>query len=179
MKKCKDTFGNGYIDNIYTFLRLEQPSKSKYKEKELYNSVMQKTGIAGLNKNQNIWIADRYLTYRYLDILKYGNFDKIKEQVNKDINNIKKVTIFDKLKSTKKIILKEAYDLYKMQIKFEEFISKVKSGELDINEFKLLVTGASFIFNFYKNKNQYMIDIHIIILLQFMIQIQTYCIIMN
>ncbi len=119
---------------------------------------MQKTGITGLNKNQKIWITDRYLTYRYLDMLKYGNFDKIKEQVNKDINNIKKVTIFEKIKSVRKIILKEAYDLYKMQIKFEEFISNVKNGELDINEFKLLVTGASFIFNFYKNKNQYKKD---------------------
>ena len=59
--------------------------------------------------------------------------------------------------STKKIKLKEAYDLYKKQIKFDNNLSKLSNSKYEENneKLKLLITSFSFIFNMYKNKNQY------------------------
>ncbi len=158
MKKCKDTFGNGCINNIYTFLKLEKPSKAKYKEKELYNSVINKTGIGGLNKNQKIWLTDRYLTYKYLDSLKYGDFTKLKKSITLDIENIKSVQKESNLKSLKKITLKESYDLYKKENKFKKKIKELLDLKMVENwdsKIKLLLTSFSFIFNMQINKKQY------------------------
>lgn len=65
--------------------------------------------------------------------MRYGNFEKLKEQINTDIENVNKVE------------------------KFEDNLNKLENnnyGEEDEN-FKLLITSFSFIFNMYGNKNQY------------------------
>ena len=78
MKKSKTVFGNGCINNIYKFLEFPKPGKGKNKEQFLYKNIMKKTNISSINKEQKIWLTDRYLTYQYIDKLQYGNFTKLK-----------------------------------------------------------------------------------------------------
>ena len=156
MKKSKNEFGNGCINNIYKFLDIEKPTRGKNKELFLYKNIMQRTNISKINKEQKIWLADRYLTYQYLDKLKYGNFEKLKKQINEDIENVDKIEKFEEMITARKIKLKEAYDLYKKETKFKTNLAKIENNEYKEDEnIKLLITGFSYIFNMYKNKNQY------------------------
>lgn len=157
MKKSKSQFGNGCINNIFKFLDMKKPARGKNKEQLLYRNIMNKTNISRINKEQKIWLADRYLTYQYLDKLHYGNFDKLKEQINTDIDNINQVEKFEEMITTRKMKLKEAYDLYKKERKFENNLSKLENSnyEEDDEKLKLLITSFSYIFNMYRNKNQY------------------------
>lgn len=157
MKKSKSQFGNGCINNIFEFLDIKKPTRGKDKEQLLYRNIMNKTNITGVNKKQKNWLTDRYLTYQYLDKLHYGNFDKLKEQINTDIGKVNKVKKFEEMITTRKIKLKEAYDLYKKERKFENNLSKLENSnyEEDDEKLKLLFTSFSYIFNMYRNKNQY------------------------
>lgn len=157
MKKSKNQFGNGCINNIFKFLDIKKPNRCKSKEQLLYKSIMNRTSILGINKEQKIWLTDRYLTYQYLDKLHYGNFEKLKEQINTDIENVNKVEKFEEMITTKKMKLKEAYDLYKRERKFEDNLNKLESNDYgdEDEEFKLLIASFIFIFNMYGNKNQY------------------------
>ena len=65
MKKSKNQFGNGCINNIFEFLNMKKPARGKNKEQFLYRSIMNETGISKINKEQKIWLTDRYLTYQY------------------------------------------------------------------------------------------------------------------
>lgn len=52
--------------------------------------------------------------------------------------------------------LKQAYDLYKKVIKFQDGIDKISKGNLtDEDSIKIIITSLSFIFNMGKNKKQY------------------------
>ncbi len=157
MKKSKNEFGNGCINNIYKFLDIEKPARGKNKELLLYKSIMQRTNISKINKEQKIWLTDRYLTYQYLDKLKYGNFEKLKKQINEDIENVSKIEKFEEMITARKMKLKQAYDLYKKERKFESNLDKLENSnyEKDNEKLKLLITSFSYIFNMYRNKNQY------------------------
>ena len=156
MKKSKNEFGNGCINNIYKFLDIKKPVRGKNKELLLYKNIMQRTNISKINKEQKIWLADRYLTYQYLDKLKYGNFEKLKKQINEDIENVSKIEKFEEMVTARKMKLKEAYDLYKKEVKFEANLAKLENNEYkEDKDIKLLITSFSYIFNMYKNKNQY------------------------
>lgn len=156
MKKSKTVFGNGCINNIYKILGFPKPGKGKNKEQFLYKNIMKKANISNINKEQKIWLTDRYLTYQYIDKLQYGNFTKLKKQINEDIEKVNKVEKFEDLVTTKKMKLKEAYDLYKKERKFETNLDKIKNKNFkDDEELKLLITSMSFIFNMYRNKDQY------------------------
>ena len=156
MKKSKNQFGSGCINNVIKFLNITKPSRIKNKEQLLYKNIMKRTNISNINKQQQIWLADRYLTYQYLDNLHYGNFDNLKQQINIDIENVNNVSRFEELSTVRKIKLKEAYDLYKKEKKFDTNIHKIKNNKYkDDKELKLLITSISFIFNMYKNKTQY------------------------
>ena len=151
MSKVKDTFGKGCINNIYKFLNINAAVKLKNKEKFLYQDIMAQTGYTGLNNKQKIWLTDRYLTYRYLSVIKYGNFDKIKKEIKEDIENINKVNKFGMLTTVNKITLKDAYDMYKKQNKFESNLKKLKRDKFDIDEVKIF----NFIFRLYQKQNAY------------------------
>ena len=157
MKKSKDIFGSGCTNNIFKFLNIEKPTRCKNKEQLLYKNIMKITNVSKINNNQKIWLTDRYLTYQYLNQLHYGDFENLKKQLRQDIENIDKVEEFDKLITARKIKLKEAYDLYKRERKFETSLNKVKDTEnyKEDEKIKLLISGFSYIFNMYQNKNQY------------------------
>lgn len=58
--------------------------------------------------------------------------------------------------TARKMKLKEAYDLYKKEIKFETNLAKLENNDYkEDKNIKLLITSFSYIFNMYKNKNQY------------------------
>ena len=57
--------------------------------------------------------------------------------------------------TSRKIKLKEAYDLYKKELKFERELDKLKNNDYEEEKLKLLITSFSYIFNMHKNKNQY------------------------
>ena len=156
MKRSKTLFGSGCINNIFEFLEIPKPARGKNKEPILYKNLMRKSGISGINNNQKIWLVDRYLTYQYLDKLIYGDFDKLKKQIDKDIQNVNKVSKFEDLKTSGKIKLKQAYDLYKKVEKFQNRINEFKKGNvIDEESIKLLIANCSFVFNMGKNKSQY------------------------
>ncbi len=156
MKVSNNIFGNGCIKNIYSFLNLKMPKKIKIRENTLYKNVMRINNIQSINKYQQIWLTDRYLTYQYLDNIPYGNNNRIKKQITYDIKNIKQLKKDEKPKSAKNISLKQAYDLYKKVIKFQNGIDKISKGNFtDEDSIKAIITSISFIFNMSKNKKQY------------------------
>lgn len=156
MKVSNDIFGNGCIKNIYSFLDLKMPKKVKLREKTLYKNVMELTSTYSINKNQKLWLIDRYLTYQYLNRIPYGNYNEIKDQINYDIQNIKQIKKDEEPKSAKSMSLKQAYDLYKKVMKFQDGIDKINNGDFtDEDSIKTLITSFSFIFNMSRNKSQY------------------------
>ena len=156
MKNSKDIFGNNCIKNIYSFLNLKMPKKLKLREDTLNKYVMKITNSNSLSRNQKKLLVDRYLTYQYLDKIFYGNLDKLKFQVNDDIQNVHKANKYEDLKSKSKMSLNQAYNLYKKVNKFQESITKIKEHNFkDKESVKLLISSFSFIFNLSKNKNQY------------------------
>ena len=155
MKKAKTIFGSGCILSIYKFLNLDIPKSSKTREQYLYKSIMEQTNTKKLNSDQKVWLADRYLTYQYLDKLQYGDFSEIKSELNTDIANVSKVSNFSMLMTANKIKLKEAYDLYKKEQKFNQNINSLKSNEDKDITLKFLTSSFSYIFNMGKNANQY------------------------
>ena len=156
MKVSNDVFGNGCVKNIYSFLDLNMPKKVSLREKTLYNNVMKLTNTKNININQKIWLTDRYLTYQYLNKIPYGNYNIIKKQINHDMQNIKQMKKGKELKSAKTISLKQAYDLYKKVMKFQDGIDKISNGNFtDEDSIKTIITSISFIFNLTKNKKQY------------------------
>ena len=160
MKKSRDTFGRGCINNILKFLDIKKSIKGKNKEQFLYKKIIKLTGNPKINDKQKVWLTDRYLTYKYLDKLYYGNFESLKNQINSDIINIEKAEKIEDLKTIQKIRLKEAYDLYKKENKFKSAINKVKTDNIhkEKEKIKLLISASSYIFNMYKNKSQYKKD---------------------
>ena len=87
MKVSNDVLGNGCVRNIYSFLDLKMPRKVNHREETLYKNIMKINNINSINKNQKIWLTDRYLTYQYLNRIPYGNYNTIKNQINNDIQN--------------------------------------------------------------------------------------------
>lgn len=156
MNRSKNVFGSGCTNNLFKFLNIEKPNRCKNKEQFLYKNIMQRTNISKLDNNQKIWLTDRYLTYQYLDKLKYGNFTKLKAQINEDISKVNQVSRFEELTTSRRIKLKEAYELYKKEQKFNTNIEKLKQvNPTDDKNIKLILASISFIFNMNKNKNQY------------------------
>lgn len=156
MKVSNNTFGNGCIKNIYSLLDMKMPKKVKYREEKLSKNIMKLTSTYSINKNQKLWLTERYLTYQYLNKIQYGNYNKIKNQIKYDIQNIKQIKKDEEPKSAKSMSLKQAYDLYKKVMKFQNGIDKIsKCNFTDEDSIKTLITSFSFIFNMSKNKSQY------------------------
>ena len=150
----KGNIGQGCIKNIYSFLNFKMPKRLKLRENELYDNIMKTTNKRNLNKEHKLILADRYLTLKYMESMKYGDFDKLKSQVKNDIEIIDNKVDINGLNSTKKISLKSIYDLYKKQNKFEEIINKLKNVK-SIDVVPALLASFSFIFNMSNNKTQY------------------------
>lgn len=156
MKVSDGVFGNGCVRNIYTFLDFKMPKKVSLREETLYKNIMKMNNINSLNKNQKIWLTDRYLTYQYLNRIPYGDYNAIKNQINYDIQNIKQIKTDKEPKSAKNMSLKQAYDLYKKVMKFQNGIDKISKGNFtDEDSIKTIITSIGFIFNISKNKKQY------------------------
>ena len=156
MKRSKNQFGDGCINNVYTFLDIDEKVKRKDKEKILYQNIMDRTNISKLNNNQKIWLTDRYLTYKYLAKLPYGNFEDLKREIDRDIKRMNNIKKFTEIHTAKTMELKTAYDLYKKERKFQTSLDNVKNDANSADEkLKLLLTSFSYIFNLRKHKNQY------------------------
>ncbi len=156
MKVSSNVFGNSCLKNIYLFLDLKMPKKINIREKTLYNNIMKLTDNKNINKYQQMWLTDRYLTYQYLNKIPYGNYNIIKNQVNYDIKNIQQTNKDEIPKSAKTISLNQAYGLYKKVRKFQEGIYKISKGNFtDKDSIKTMITSISFIFNLSRNKKQY------------------------
>ena len=141
----------------YIFIfRFKNAPKSKMREEILYKNVMRLTNTKNINTKQQIWLTDRYLTYQYLNRIPYGNYNSVKNQIDYDIQNINKIKSDEEPKSAKSMSLKQAYDLYKKVIKFQDGIEKISKGNYtDEDSIKTIITSFSFIFNMAKNKKQY------------------------
>ncbi len=129
MKIATTVFGSGCIKSIYKLLDLKIPKNVKDKESYLYKSIMKRLNIKNLSADQKIWLTDRYLTYQYIDNLKYGDYAKLKDELNKDIAKISKIENYSQFETANKVELKQAYTLYKKEEKFENYISKVNYVE--------------------------------------------------
>ena len=152
MKKTKTVFGTGCIKSIYKLLDLEMPKKSKEKEKYLYKSIMTITNKKSLNANQKVWLADRYLTCKYLENLHYGDFEDIKIQLNSDIENISEVNDFSMFATSSVISLKDAYLMYKREQKFNKNLDKLKETDSkDDIAMKFILATFTGVFNIKKD----------------------------
>ncbi|MBR2744035.1 MAG: hypothetical protein IKE01_01890 [Clostridia bacterium] len=158
MKKTKTVFGSGCILNVYKLLNCDLPKKVKNRESYLYKCIMKQTNMKNLNADQKVWLVDRYLTYQYLDKLKYGDYNQIKSELKEDISRIGNTSGFSMLVTATKIKLKEAYSLYKREQKFNLNLNKLKSSKDKDLFTKILTGGFSYIFNISKNSNQFYMD---------------------
>ena len=96
------------------------------------------------------------LIFIYLLVYTSIQMYQIKNQINYDIQNIKQTKKDEEPKSAKTMSLKQAYDLYKKVIKFQDGIDKISNGNFtDEDSIKTIITSISFIFNLTKNKKQY------------------------
>lgn len=129
MKTATTVFGSGCIKSIYKILGIKPPKNVKDKESYLCKSIMKELNIKNLNSNQKVWLVDRYLTYQYIDKLKYGNYTELKDELNEDIEGVNEVVEFSEFKTAKKVELKQAYTLYKKEEKFDKYISKVSYAQ--------------------------------------------------
>ena len=156
MKISKGIFGSGCIKNIYSFLDMPMPKRTKLREETLTNNIVRINRIKKVNKYQKMWLTDRYLTLQYLNRIPYGNYKKITNQIDNEIKNIDQINKNEEPKSSKNMSLKQAYDLYKKSTKFIEGIKKIKEGNfVDKESLKLIISGFSYIFNIGKNSSQY------------------------
>ena len=154
MRNSSKIFGAGCIKHTYQLLNLSMPRTQK--ENFLYETIMKKRKIKNLNKNQKIWLTDRYLTNEYLLKVDYGNFAKIQQEINKDIENVERVSKFEELKTSAKFSLKQAYEMYKRAKKFKESLEKLKKMDIrDEETQKFIKANFSYIFHMYKNRTQY------------------------
>lgn len=132
------------------------PKKVKLREVTLYNNVMKKNNISNINTHQKVWLTDRYLTLQYLKRIPYGNYTKLTNQIDVEIKNIGQLKKEEKPKSSKKMSLNQAYNLYKKATRFFYGIENLRKGDFtDEESIKLIITGFSFIFNMRKNSEQY------------------------
>lgn len=97
-------------------------------EQNLYKYIMKKFNINKLNSTQKHWLTDRYLTYQYIDNLKYGNYSDLKSELKNDISNVSEIVEYSEFKTAKKVELKQAYTLYKKEEKFDEFLNKINTA---------------------------------------------------
>ena len=156
MKTSKDTFGNGCIRNIYSFLEMDMPKQASQREKTLYNNIMKTNNIHGINNHQKIWLTDRYLTKQYLDGIHFCDYTKITNQIDSEIQNIINLKNDEQPKSAKTITLNQAYNLYKKVLKFEKAIKSLRVENFtDEDKIRFFITSTSFIFHIKQNKNQY------------------------
>lgn len=156
MKKTNNQFGNGCLNNIYKFLEIEKPKHLKDREKCLYKNVVKKTCAVNLNKEQEIWLTDRYLARQYLDGLHNEEFEKLKAQLDNDIETIKRGGGLKELITYIPLPLKVAYNIYKAEIKFVKLLNQFQRElKTDPGKIKLTLSSLSFIFNFANNKNKY------------------------
>lgn len=151
MKTATTIFGNGCIKSIYKMLDIKIPKKIKDRESYLYKSIMKKLNIKNLNKNQKIWLADRYLTYQYIEKLKYGDYTELKNELNEDIANTSEIVEFSEYKTAEKVELKQAYTLYKKEEKFDKYISKVK----DLQDISIILKASPINLIIKKNTNPF------------------------
>lgn len=87
MKTSKDIFGNGCVRNIYSFLEMNMPKRVKLRETALCNNIMKKNNIRNINPYQKMWLTDRYLTQQYLYKVPYGNYNRLTNQINFNMND--------------------------------------------------------------------------------------------
>ena len=154
MKKSMKLLGNGCMKKAYNLLDLSMPKFQK--EDFLYESIMKKNGIRSLNEKQKIWLTDRYLTNQYLLKIPYGNFLEIQKEINQDIAKVKKVSKIEELKSSAKLSLKQAYEMYKRAEKFKVALETLKKMNIrDEETQKFIKASFSYIFHIYKNRTQY------------------------
>ncbi len=140
MKTSKSLFGNGCIKSIYKLLNLDMPQKVKDMEHHLSKYIMKQVNITKLNTIQKQWLTDRYLTYQYIDNLKYGDYTELKEELKCDISNVGEIVEFSEFKTAEKIELKQAYTLFKKEEKFESYLYKInKAGEIAKGTLGLLI----------------------------------------
>lgn len=125
MKTAKTIFGNGCLKNIYKLLDLKFPKNVKDRESYLIKNIMKKLNIKCLNAKQKVWLADRYLTYQYVDNLKYGDYTELKNELSEDIENVEEIVEISEFKTAEKIELKQAYILYRKEEKFERYLNKL------------------------------------------------------
>ena len=150
----KGNIGQGCIKNIYSFLSFKMPKKLKLRENELYGNIMKATNKKNLNKEHKLILVDRYLTLKYLESMKYGDFDKLKDEIKNDIDIINNNVDVNTLSTIEKVTLKSVYNSYKNQEKFDENIVKLR-GAKTLQAIQVLIPSFNFIFNFSNNKSQY------------------------
>ena len=125
MKKSKYNFGSGCIKSIYKLLDIKIPQKVCDREKYLYKYIMKETGEKNLNKDQKIWLLDRYLTGKYIDNIRYCNCSEVKSELEKEILTIGKTKRNSELKTIKVVTLKDSYSMYRKEQKFNRYIEKI------------------------------------------------------
>lgn len=150
-KHSYDLFGRNCLNSEYKLLGIERPKGIKNKELYLCNHIARQLHMTKLNRNEKYILTEKYLTIQYLDKIKYGNLNKEKEELWKEIND----KIFEKASSI--ISLSKAYRLYKTVTKFSDRIKEIEKSsneknENQINEEKFL-ESMQFIFDMKKISN--------------------------
>ena len=110
-----------------------------------------------LSEESNNLLLDRYLCLNLLNKIKIPTYDNYRKLLQNDINFIDNKTKKEDLKSFDLITLKQAYNLYKIYEKNEEFFDKISSDYYDDWQ-NVSFDAVRFVFSMYYLKKSYMYD---------------------
>ena len=126
-------------------------------EKKLNKKVCKILGKGSLPNKQSKLLTNRYCTLKLLEEVDLKEYDKYRTSVENDIHKIGTITSPDKLKSFKKITLKQANEVNKHYKKHKNIFQKINSGEYDAQQY--ITSGViRFAFSVYYSRKPYLSD---------------------
>lgn len=165
MKKCilcerkmngTNNFGKGCLKNMYHIMGIYD-SKSIKNELTLNENILKLCNKKNLSEEQNALLMDRFLTLNILNGVKIPTYNKYRITLQSDIDSINNKTKKEDLKSYDLISLKQAYNLYKIYEKNEEFFDKINSDYYDDWQ-NISFDAVRFVFSIYYLKKDYLYD---------------------
>ena len=147
-------FGLGCLKRACNSVGVENVKNLKA-EDLLNKRVLELTDKKSLLKSQRQLLTDRYLTLQLLNEVPIASYDRFRNLLKKDIQNINRNT--RKVDSSEVITLKQASKINKVYKKNENIFQKIMNGEYDIIQ-NIAFSIISLAFSLYYSKKEYLSD---------------------
>ena len=138
-KKCKlcgknfnntnyQLFGTSCFKTICDLLDIVIPKEIKEKDKEKYlcSFIAKKLNKNRLTKNQKQYLTELYIITLYIDKIEYVNLNRLKEKIQKQIDNINFFTGFFLPNKDLSMVLYSMYKLYNDTDTFKNNLAEIE-----------------------------------------------------